>query len=61
MMIELDKWDWTFREFHFAYFCMDLWPVRMALAQDFTTSSDKSSGRGVSLCTESAVRLLIGH
>ena len=27
----------------------------------FTSSGDKSSGGGVSPCTESAVRLLIGH
>jgi len=44
-----------------AYFLMDLGPVQMASARVFTTSGDKSSGGGVSPCTESAVRLLIGH
>jgi hypothetical protein len=33
----------------------------MASARVFTTSGDKSSGGGVSPCTESAVRLLIEH
>jgi len=43
------------------YFLIDLRPVQMASARVFATSGDKSSGGGVSLCTESAVRLLIGH
>jgi hypothetical protein len=49
------------RGFYFAYFLMDLGPVKMALARVFTNSGDKSSGGGVSPCTKSAVRLLIGH
>ena len=46
---------------YFAYFLMDLGPVQMASARVFTTSGDKSSGGGDSLCTESAERLLIEH
>jgi len=60
--------DWTggmgldvLRGFYFVYFLMDLGPVQMALARVFTTSGDKSSGGGVSPCTESAERLLIEH
>jgi len=49
------------RGFYFAYFLMDLGPVQMASAQVFTNSGDQSSRGGVSLCTESAVRLVIGH
>jgi len=47
--------------FHSSYFLMDFGPVSMASARVFTTSGDKSSGGGVSPCTQSAVRLLIGH
>jgi len=47
--------------FYFVYFLMDLGPVQMASAQAFTTSGDKSSGGGVSTCTESAEGLLIEH
>jgi len=47
--------------FYLAYFHMDLGPVQMALAWVFTTTGGKSSGGAVCRCTESAVRLLIGH
>ena len=61
-MIELEEWDLTSHGgFYFAYFLMDLGPVQMASARVFTTSGDTSSGGGVSPCTKSAVRLLIGH
>ena len=46
---------------YFVYFLMDLGPVQMASARVFTTSGEKSSGGGVSPCTESAERLLIEH
>jgi hypothetical protein len=46
---------------YFAYFLLDLRPLQMASALVFTTSGDKSSGGGVSPCTESAERLLIEH
>jgi len=60
--------DWTggmglnvLRGFYFAYFLMDLGPVQMASARVFTISGNKSSGGGVSRCTESAERLLTEH
>jgi hypothetical protein len=40
---------------------MDLGPVQMASARVFPTSGDKSSRGGVFRCTESTVRILIGH
>jgi hypothetical protein len=43
----------------FIYFLMDLGPVKMVSPRVFTTAWDKSSGVGVSPCTESAKRLLI--
>jgi hypothetical protein len=60
--------DWTggmgldvLRWCYFVYFLMDLGPVQMVSARVFTTSGDKSSGGGVSPCTESAERLFIEH
>jgi len=47
--------------FYFAYFLMDLGPIQMASPQVFATSRDNSIGGGVTPCTESAMRLLIGH
>jgi hypothetical protein len=60
-MSGLEEWDWMFRGFYFACFLTDLGPVQLALAWVFTTSGENSSGGGVSLCTESTVRLLIRH
>jgi hypothetical protein len=51
----------VFQQGFYCYFLMDFGPVKMASAQVFTTSGDKSSGGGASPCTESAVRLRIGH
>jgi len=53
--------DVFLRGFYIAYFLMDLGPVKIASARVFTTSGAKSSGGGVSLGTESAMKLLIGH
>jgi len=47
--------------FSIAYFLMDLSRVQMASVWVFTTYGDKSSGGGISPCTESFVWLLIGH
>jgi hypothetical protein len=47
--------------FYFAYVLVDLSPMENHIVTSFMTSSDKPRGGGVSLCTESAVRLLIGH
>jgi len=60
-IIRLEQWDWMFRGFSSAYYVLDLGPVQMASAWVFTTSRDRSSGGGVSPCTESTVGLLIGH
>jgi hypothetical protein len=49
------------RGFFFAYFLMNLGSCQMASTRVFTASGDKSSGDGVSLCTDSGKRLLIEH
>jgi hypothetical protein len=46
---------------YYAYFLINISPVKMVWAWVFTTSGDKSFGGAVSQCIESAVNLLIGH
>jgi hypothetical protein len=60
-MVGFEKCDWMFRGFNFPNFLIDPSPVQIASAWVFTTSGDKSSGGDVSLCTESAARLLVVH
>jgi hypothetical protein len=53
--------DVIVRGFYFAYCIKDFGPVQMESARAVTTSGDKSSGGGVSLYTESTVRLHMGN